>query len=63
MFHQPGRQGLDREVFRERVTAFTVAPGRVVDGNYSAVRDIVWGPGRHGGLVDPPRHRVMRQLI
>jgi adenylate kinase family enzyme len=63
MFHQPGWQELDRELFRERVAAFTEAPGWVVDGNYSAVRDIVWSRADTVIWVDPPRHRVMRQVI
>ncbi len=30
-------------IFRQRVTQALQAPGWVVDGNYSKVRDIVWG--------------------
>ncbi len=63
MFHQPGWQELDRELFRERVTAFTAGPGWVVDGNYSAVRDIVWNRADTVIWLDPPRHRVMRRVI
>lgn len=63
VFHQPGWQELDRELFRERVTAFTEAPAWVVDGNYSRVRDIVWSRADTVVWVDPPRHRAMRQLI
>lgn len=63
VFHQPGWEPIDRELFRERVTAFTQAPGWVVDGNYSAVRDIVWSRADTVVWLDPPRHRVMRQVI
>lgn len=63
VFHQPGWEPLDRELFRERVAAFIAAPGWVVDGNYSAVRDIVWSRADTVIWVDPPRHRVLRQVI
>jgi adenylate kinase family enzyme len=61
--HQPNWQQIDRETFRERVTAFTSEPRWVVDGNYSAVRDIVWDRADTVVWLDPPRHRVMRRLI
>jgi adenylate kinase family enzyme len=63
VFHQPGWEPLDRDVFRERVTAFTAGPRWVVDGNYSAVRDIVWDRADTVIWLDPPRRRVMRQVI
>jgi adenylate kinase family enzyme len=61
--HQPNWQQIDREAFRERVVAFTAGPGWVVDGNYSAVRDIVWERADTVVWMDPPRHLVMRRLI
>jgi adenylate kinase family enzyme len=63
IFHQPDWQPLERTIFRERVDAFTLAPGWVVDGNYSAVRDIVWGRADTVIWLDLPRWRVMRQII
>jgi adenylate kinase family enzyme len=63
VFHQPGWQPLDREIFRDRIEAFTEAPSWVVDGNYSAVRDIVWRRADTVVWLDLPRHRVMRQLL
>jgi adenylate kinase family enzyme len=42
IFHQPGWTPLDDDTFRARVEQATAAPGWVVDGNYSVVRDIVW---------------------
>jgi len=62
VFHQPGWQPLDTETFREKVAAFTTGPRWVVDGNYSAVRDIIWDRADTVVWVDPPRYRVMRQL-
>ncbi len=63
VFHQPDWQPLDTEEFRRIVSDFTAAGGWVVDGNYSRVRDIIWGRADAVVWVDPPRYRVMRQLI
>ena len=63
VFHQPGWQPLETSEFRRIVSEFTAGPGWVVDGNYSKVRDIVWGRADTVVWVDPPRHRVMRQLL
>ena len=63
VFHQPGWQPLDSAAFRRIVRAHTDGPGWVVDGNYSAVQDIVWGRADTVIWLDPPRRRVMRQLI
>ena len=63
VFHQPGWQPLDDTEFRRRVSEFTSADEWVVDGNYSAVRDIVWSRADTVIWLDPPRHRVMRRLV
>jgi adenylate kinase family enzyme len=63
VFHQPHWQQLDTDEFRRIVTEFTAGDGWVVDGNYSRVRDIVWNRADTVVWIDPPRHRVMRQLI
>jgi adenylate kinase family enzyme len=63
VFHQPGWQPLDRSIFRARVDEFTLARGWVVDGNYSAVRDIVWSRADTVIWLDLPRWRVMRQVV
>ena len=63
VFHQPGWEPLDRETFRARVADFTLQPGWVLDGNYSAVQDLVWGRADTVIWLDLPRHRVMRQII
>jgi adenylate kinase family enzyme len=62
VFHQPGWQPLEREVFRARVAEFIAADGWVVDGNYSAVRDLVWARADTVVWLDLPRRQVMRQL-
>jgi adenylate kinase family enzyme len=63
VFHQPDWEPLDTHEFRRIVSEFTGADAWVVDGNYSAVRDIVWGRADTVVWVDPPRLRVMRQLV
>ena len=61
--HQPDWRPLDRQEFRQRVSEFTAGEAWVVDGNYSAVRDIVWARADTVIWLDPPRHRVMRQVV
>jgi adenylate kinase family enzyme len=63
VFHRPDWQPLDTEEFRRIVSEFTDGDDWVVDGNYSAVRDIVWSRADTVIWMDPPRYRVMRQLI
>ena len=63
VFHLPGWEELDRPTFRARVEEFTAGPAWVVDGNYSRVRDIVWERADTVVWLDPPRSRVMRQVI
>jgi len=42
IFHQPGWVPLEDDTFRTRVAEATGAPRWVVDGNYKAVRELVW---------------------
>ena len=63
MFHQPGWTELPAEEFRRRVGDELAAEGWVVDGNYSAVRDLVWAAADTVVWLDRPRSTVMRRLI
>jgi adenylate kinase family enzyme len=63
VFHQPGWQPLETGLFRARVAEFVAADGWVVDGNYSAVQDLVWQRADTVVWLDPPRRQVMRQLL
>ncbi len=63
IFHQPDWVELPRDDFRERVGAALAAPGWVVDGNYSAVRDLVWDRADTVVWLDLPRRLVMRRVI
>lgn len=63
IFHQPGWQPLDREEFRARVAELVRADGWVMDGNYTAVRDLVWGRADTVIWLDLPRRTVMRGVF
>lgn len=62
VFHQADWQPLDTEEFRAVVSDFTGADAWVVDGNYSAVRDIVWDRADTVIWADPPRRTALRRL-
>jgi adenylate kinase family enzyme len=63
VFHQPNWEPLPREEFRAAVRAFVAGDSWVVDGNYSAIRDLVWARADTVVWMDPPRRRVMRRLL
>lgn len=63
VFQQPGWQPLPVDEFRARVSEFVAGDRWVVDGNYSSVQDLVWQRADTVIWLDPPRHRVMRQII
>jgi adenylate kinase family enzyme len=62
VFHQPNWEPLERDLFRARVAEFIASDGWVVDGNYSAVRDLVWQRADTVVWMDLPRRQIMRQL-
>jgi adenylate kinase family enzyme len=63
MYHQPGWTPLGDEEFRARVTEATAPDRWVVDGNYSVVRDIVWGRADTIVWFDLPYATVMGRMI
>jgi adenylate kinase family enzyme len=63
VYHQPGWVELETREFRRRVSEFVAGDSWVVDGNYSKVQDLVWDRADTVAWVDPPRYRVMRQVI
>ncbi|GLW05994.1 hypothetical protein Misp01_11240 [Microtetraspora sp. NBRC 13810] len=63
IFHMPGWRPRPRQEFRAEVERFTAGDAWVVDGNYSAVRDLVWSRADTVVWIDLPRHTVMRQLL
>jgi len=61
--HQRDWQPIPADEFRARVDAATAGGSWVVDGNYSAVRDLIWARADTVVVLDLPRHTVMRQVI
>lgn len=63
IYHQPDWQPLPHEDFRARVATAVADAGWVIDGNYSAVRDLVWARADTVVWLDLPRRTVMRQIV
>jgi adenylate kinase family enzyme len=63
IFHQPGWTELPRDEFQRRVSEVVATDAWVVDGNYSAVRDLVWARADTVVWIDLPRWRVMTRLV
>lgn len=63
IFHQPGWHDLPREEFQARVTDIASTTSWVIDGNYSAVRDLVWARADTVVWLDLPRRTVMRRVV
>ncbi|TDD04189.1 adenylate kinase [Nonomuraea deserti] len=63
IFHMAGWTPRPAEEFRADVDRFTAAVGWVVDGNYSAVRDLVWSRADTVVWLDLPRRTMMRRLL
>jgi adenylate kinase family enzyme len=61
--HQPGWQPVPPDQFRRQVGQIVTADGWVIDGNYRAVRDLVWNRADTVIWFDLPRRTVMRQVI
>jgi adenylate kinase family enzyme len=63
VYHQANWQPLEESLFRARVGEFIAGDAWVVDGNYSAVRDLIWQRADTVIWIDPPRRTVMRQVV
>lgn len=63
VFHQPGWEQLPVPEFQETVSQAVKEDGWVIDGNYSAVRDIIWARVDTIVWFDLPRATVMRQIV
>ena len=61
--HLPKWEPIERGLFREKVGAFVAGDAWVVDGNYSAVQDLVWQRADTVVWLDLPRRTIMRQLM
>jgi adenylate kinase family enzyme len=62
IFHLPDWRELPEDDFRAAVLAATAGDGWVVDGNYRAVRDLVWSRADTVVWLDLPRALVMRRI-
>lgn len=60
---EPNWTPAEPQVFRDRVTVALSGERWVVDGNYSAVRDIVWGRADTVVFLDYPFWLVMGRLL
>jgi len=63
IFHQPGWQELPLDQFRDRVENVVRTERWIIDGNYSAVRDLVWGRADTVCCFDIGRTIVLRRVI
>ena len=63
MFHLRGWTELPEADFRAQVALVTSGDGWVVDGNYAAVRDIVWDAADTVVWLAFPRRLVMARVI
>jgi adenylate kinase family enzyme len=63
IFHQPNWEELPRDAFRARVAEAVEQDDWVVDGNYGAVRDLIWERADTVVWLDLPRPVVMRRVV
>jgi adenylate kinase family enzyme len=63
VFHQPGWVPLPADEFRHAVAAAAAEDRWVIDGNYSAVRPVIWDRADTVVWFDLPKRTVMRQII
>jgi adenylate kinase family enzyme len=63
IYHQPGWNQLPAPEFRARVREAAAADAWVIDGNYTAVRDLVWARADTVVWIDLPRPLVMYRVI
>jgi adenylate kinase family enzyme len=63
VFHQADWVPLPAEEFRSLVAAVAAGERWVIDGNYSAVRPIVWARADTVVWLDLPKRTVMRRII
>ncbi len=63
IFHQSGWTELPNPEFRARVKELAAGDAWVIDGNYTAVRDLVWSRADTVVWIDLPRPLVMYRVI
>ena len=63
LFHLPGWVPRPTEELQKLVAERLTGPGWVCDGNYTAVRGLIWDSADTVIWLDLPRRTVMRQVI
>ena len=64
LYHQPNWKPLDSDEFKGCVTDFLARHDSwVIDGNYLEVVDLIWSRATTVIWLEPPRWRVMLQLV
>jgi len=63
IYHQPNWTPLSEDQFRQRITDVVKGDTWVADGNYSAVRDLVWGAADTVVVLAYTRSLVMRRVV
>ena len=63
LYWEANWQGASRPVFRGRVQEATAGGARIVDGNYSQSRDIVWSRATHLIWLDYSLFTIMRRVL
>lgn len=63
IYHQENWTPLPAGEFRARVAGLAAGDGWVIDGNYSAVRDLVWARADTVVWLDPARRTVLRRVL
>jgi adenylate kinase family enzyme len=63
IYHQPNWTPLSEEDFRGRIAEVVTGDGWVADGNYSKVRDLVWGAADTVVVLAYSRALVTRRVV
>ena len=63
LYHGPGWTPTPDAEFRQQVAKLVAQDGWVIDGNYGAVRDLVWQRATTVVWIDPPHAVIMAQVI
>ena len=63
VFHQANWTPLDEVAFRGVVSSFADQPQWVSDGNYGAVRDLLWRRADVIVFIDLPKWQVMARIV
>jgi adenylate kinase family enzyme len=63
IYHQPGWVPLATDEFVRRAGQAAAGDGWVIDGNYTAVRSLIWARADTVVWLDLPRRIVMRRII